>query len=412
MRTLVAIAWRNVLRQRRRSLLTAGAMGIAVAFLMVVLALTEGMYGQMRDVLVTRNLGHVQVHPEAWPGRRQLHDAFEDVDALVADLEERPGVRAVAARLYGNALLGSAARTDGAQLVGVDPAREDAQRALSEDVVAGGWLPASAEGAVVLGADLADRLSVAVGDELVAVTQAADGSLGNELFTVTGVVRTGSPSVDRAGAFLHRADLSRLLALDDRAHELVVLGTDDGHDTVKALAAALRPVLDGRAALVRTWWEVDPGLFQLFQMQGVSTWILIGFFFGVSAIGVINTLLMSVFERTRELGVMRAIGMRPRQLVALVVLESTMLAVLAVVGGAALGVVGDVLLVTQGIDFTVGGQGYEMGDMTFDPIIKGRVTLASVWQPVVGVLLFSLLAAVWPALRASRLKPIDAIREV
>jgi ABC-type lipoprotein release transport system permease subunit len=411
MPVLVAMAWRNVLRNPRRSLLTAAAMGIAVAFLMMVLALTAGMYGQMRDVLVTRSLGHVQVHHPDWPGRRQLFDALQDVDATVAALEGDPAVVRVAPRLYGNALLGGKDRTEGAQITGVDPAREDAVRGLAEDVVEGAWLAEAPAHAAVLGADLAERLELHVGDEVLAVTQAADGSLGNDLYRVVGLVRTGSPSVDRAGAFLHRADLAELLALPDRAHELVIVGRDDSDAGVAALATEVRRVLGDRTALVRTWSEVDPTTAQLFGMQEFGSWLMVGFFFAVSAVGVVNTLLMSVFERTREIGVMRAIGLRPRQVVLLVVLEAVMLAGLAIVVGGALGAVGDAALVHVGLDFSVGGKGYNVGDMTFDPVVHGRVTPDTVWKPVLGVLVFTVAAAVWPAVRAARLRPSAALRE-
>lgn len=403
------MAWRNVLRNRRRSALTAAGMALAVTICAAMMTFTNGMYGQIRDVLVTRTLAHVQVHHPEWPGRRRGHDVVADADAALAALDGLPEVRAATLRVHGSALLGAGERTEGAQLLGVMPAREEAIRDIARRVVDGAWLADAPGAGVVLGKDLARRLGVRPGDTIVAVTQAFDGSLGNELYRVTGIVASGNPTLDRGTAFLHVADLRALLAMGPAAHELVAVAHGDDDATIEALAGAVRGAVPG--PLVRTWWEVDPTTATLFGLQLFQSVLLMGFFYGISAVGVVNTLLMSVFERTREIGMMRALGMRPGEVVRLVVAEALLLAVLAVAAGLVGAALLDAYLVVYGIDISVRGEGFAMGEMTFDPIIRGRVTVDSLVQPVVGVFLFSGFAAVWPAWRAARLQPIQAIRE-
>lgn len=408
---LLALAWRNLLRNRRRSLLTASGMAAAVVVCSAMMTLMEGMYGQLREALIDRQIGHVQVHHPDWPTKRDGHDTIGEVDAVLTRLEALPGVRHTSARVFGSALLGSDTVTEGVMLTGVVPAREGSVRDLSKGVTAGAWLPDVAARSVVLGADLARKLEVEVGDELVAVTQAMDGSLGNELYTVGGVVVTGNPMLDRAGAFLHADDLRSLLALGHEAHEIVVVGSTDEREEVEALSTAVRGALAEAPALVRPWWEVDPTISTLLGMQQITSWIMLGFFFGISAVGVVNTLLMSVFERTRELGVMRALGLRPGELVRLVLLEALLLGALAVGVGLVLTAFVDAWLVTQGVNMAVEGKGWSVGAMTFDPVVKGRVTVASIVEPVLGVFFFSVLAGLWPAVRAARLEPVAAMRE-
>lgn len=406
---ITAMAWRNLLRQRRRSLLTAIAMGVGVALCMMLLAFTEGMYGQIRDVLIDGNLGHAQVaHPE-WSTRRGLYDTLADAEALQRRIHEQVGVQGSTARLFGNALVGGKDTTRGAQLVGVQPGWEAKIRELDTKVVAGAWLGDTPGRQVVLGADLADELEVEVGGAVVAVTQASDGSLGNELYDVVGTIRTGSPAIDRAGAFVHLADLQTLLVLDGQIHELSVLGPDDGQASVDALVASIAPLLPAEA-VVRPWWVVDPSTAELLSMQTITTTIGMAIFYGLAALGVVNTLLMSVFERTREIGVMRALGLRPRQVVLLIVIESLLLAAVAVVGGGIIGGIGQAYLQIVGVDLSAGGKALQTGTVAFDPIIHARVTFGSVVKPVVGVFFFAVLAAVLPALRAARLDPIAAIR--
>ncbi|MCB9665133.1 MAG: ABC transporter permease [Alphaproteobacteria bacterium] len=411
MSTLLAMAWRNVFRNVRRSLLTATAMALAVAIVMGIGALQHGMFDQMRDLMIGEKLGHVQVQHPDYPVGRRLHDTVPEAGAVVEALEREPGVARVASRLFGSALLGTERKTEGVQLHGVDPVREDALRDISEKLTAGSWLGEAGAHGIVLGDELARKLEVQVGGELVAVTQAADGSMGNELYTVVGIVDTGSPSVDRAGAFLHRADLGELLVLPDQVHEIVVVARDHSDAALAVALEATQGAVGDREATVRSWKEVDPSTAQIFDFQAISQWILMFFFYGVSGVGVVNTLLMSVLERTREFGVMRAIGLRPTGVVALVVLEAVVLGTFAVLGGAVLGGLFDLYLVQVGVDFSVHGEGFAFGDLTMDPVVHAHVTPTNVWQPIAGIFGFSVLAAIWPAVRAARIQTIDALRE-
>ncbi len=410
MRALMAMAWRNVLRNPRRSMLTAVAMGIGVCLCMNMLALTDGMYAQMRDILVTRTLGHVQIHHPDYPGVRSLHDTLPDLPALTAQLDALPSVAGVSVRLYGNGLVGGADTTTGAMLVGIDPRREADMRRLDTKIRQGRYLPETPEGGILIGVDLADKLEVELGESIVVVTQAADGSLGNELYEVLGTFAVGSPMLDRGGAFLHINDLAELLVLPDQAHELTLVGHDDDDASIAAMRAEAVAALADDEVVVRTWDEVDPASAAMFGMQAASNFVLTFIFLGIAAIGVVNTLLMSVMERTREFGVMRALGVRPGELIQLVVMESLVIAVFATLAGVTLGALGDIWLVTQGLDLRVQGVAYTMGNMTFEPIIYGEVNATNVLVPVVGVFICSVLASLWPAWRAARLRPVDALR--
>jgi ABC-type lipoprotein release transport system permease subunit len=410
MRALASIAWRNVLRYPRRTFLTALAMGLGVMLSMVMMTLTDGLYSQMRDVIVTRTLGHVQVHHPDYPGRRGMYDTIEDASTVVDALRELDESVAVTTRLYGNALLGGEERTEGVQLIGIEPAGEIGMRKLDTKVLQGAFLGAEPGNGILLGVDLADKLEADIGDTVVAVTQAADGSMGNELYEVRGVLRVGSPMLDRSGAFLHVEDLANLLALQGSVHEITVVGADDSNPSVATLASAVGGALADTELLVRPWQEVDPASAGIFGLQSVSNAVTMFFFLAVAATGVINTLLMSVFERTRELGVLRALGVRPRELVALVVFESVFIGFLATAGGMLLGLAASGWLIVQGLDLSVDGEGISSGAVTFDPVIYGELNVATVVGPVVGVFVMAVLASLWPAWRAASLQPVEAMR--
>ena len=182
--SIAAIAWRNLWRHKRRSLITAGAMSMGVGFCMAIMAYTTGMYAQMNRLMVDEMTGHVQVHHPAYPGSRKLHDTIPE--ELLQRSKTAEGVRAASARLFGAALVASENSTTGAQIIGVVPTDEAGLTAVSRTMRTGAYLGPEAGHEVIVGVELADKLGLELGDELVIVTQAADGSMGNDLFKVAG----------------------------------------------------------------------------------------------------------------------------------------------------------------------------------------------------------------------------------
>ncbi len=409
MRFLFNVAWRNLWRHRRRSLLTASAMGVGVAMCMAMLALTDGMYLKMFDVMVTDAIGHIQVHNADYPRSQQLHDTIEGGEALLTEtLDGNPALHASTGRLFAFGLLGSDNTSAGTRFMGVDPVREAAVSGIPRHIKAGRWLEGTTPGEVVIGTGLADTLEAKVGDELVLITQAADGSLGNELLTVVGLARTGNTAMDRGGAWMPLTELQSVLALEGQLHEVVTIVKDP--DEIAVVADGLRASTpDG--LLVRPWFEANPQAAEMLGSQDVGKGIMLFIVFTVASLGVLNTMLMSVFERTRELGVLRALGLARSRLMGLVIVESVLLATISSAGGLVLGGLLDLYLVTTGINMAGNSDGVSFGGVTFDPIIKGDVQPGGIVLTLACVFVVSLLASIWPALRAANLEPVDAMRQ-
>jgi len=407
-RFFLAVSWRNLWRHRRRTLITAAAMGLGIAMCMASIVLQDGMYAQMFDVMVTDSLGHVQLHHPDYPGKKRAHDTLKA--EVVAPLKSLDGVVEVAPRLFSFALAGGAEKSAGAQLVGVSPADEAGLTGIHEKMELGAWLADEPSLQAVVGVELADDLGLGVGDELVLVGQDAFGGMANDLFKVVGIARTGQTALDRTGVWLHLTDLQVFTAMEGQIHEVLVVGDDV--DGAADLKAQVDGVAETKDALVRSWDEANPQAAQMMGMQDAAAFIMLGIVLSVAALGVLNTMLMSVFERVREFGVLRAIGLAPRQLMVLVILESMLLATVAACFGLVMGGALDAYLVFVGIDFSVdGGKGLSYAGMTLDPIVRGVVRPQGIVITVVAVYVVTLLAAVWPAIRASRLEPVQAMRE-
>ena len=408
MSTLIAIAWRNLWRHKRRSLITATAMAVAVAMCMSLIAFTDGMYGKMFEIMVDQQLGHVQIHHPDYPGTRQMVDSIPEAEATLKAIEGTERALGATGRLNGFALLGGSKKSTGAQLQGLEPGRELPLTHVDHRIVQGRYLASDPAHEIVLGTGLAEELSLAVGDEVVAFTQSADGSLGNDLYTVVGLSSTGNAAMDKGGAWMHLADLQELLVLPDQVHSIMVLSRDA--DDLVAFKDVLKGVVP-EGTEVQTWSEASPQTAELMGMQSFASLFMLGIVFAVASFGVLNTMMMSVFERTRELGVLKAIGLRPTQMVSMVLWESVFLAALAGGIGLVFGGLLDLLVVYVGFDMSAGSpDGFEIMGVRLDPIIYGEVTPFSLFAPISALVGVSVLASVWPAWRAARLQPVEAIR--
>lgn len=408
---LFQVAWRNLWRQGRRSLITASAMAIGVALCMFMTAFADGMYVKMFDVLVSQKLGHAQVHHPDYPRTKILHDTIPDGDALLAEIDALPETEAATARLFSYGLLASSETSTGGQLLGVQAEREQKVRDIDSDIVEGSF--DISEGRAVVGKGLAKTLEIGVGDELIVIVQAADGSMGNELYEVSGVFSTGAAALDRAGAFVSLEALQQVAALPDAIHEILVLTQDP--EGSEALANAIKGLPDADDVLVRPWFEADPTTYDMMQLQDAGMFMMLFFVFALASFGVLNTMLMAVFERTRELGVLRAIGLGRGQLMALVILESCFLGLLAITFGGVLGGLLDWWAVTQGVPMGAGVEqmdGFEYQGVSFGSRIYGVVRPEGVVITLSMVFIVCVLASLWPAWRAAHLRPVEAMREV
>ena len=406
---LWSVAWRNLWRQRRRSLITAFAMATGVALCMSMVAFTDGMYTDMFEVMVEQQLGHVQVHHPDYPAKGLVFDTLKDRGARLAQIDALPGTVAASPKIVGFALLGGESKSAGGQVVGIDPARDKLVTPLHGRIEEGSYLSDTVGHEMIIGHKLAEDLEVGLGDAVVAVTQATDGSMGNDLYTVVGIYRTGDVAMDNNGAYIHIDDAASLLALQDQAHGISVL--TDHADHVEAFAEELRAAVASDTVQVQAWWEASPATAEMMGLRDATVFVMLGIVFTVAAFGVINTMMMSVFERTRELGVLRALGLRPGKLVWLVVFESFFLAALASGIGLIMGGLLDWYTVVHRLDFSASmPDGFSFEGIMLDPVMHGEVRVLGVVAPVIAVFFVSILASLWPAWRAARLQPVTAIR--
>lgn len=415
MGTLVVIAWRNLLRGWRRSAVVLLAISVGLASCMLLVGWSQGLMRQMVDNAVSTTLGHLTVFAQGYRENPDVQRNLPDGgQAIAAALERFPGAHA-SPRLLGDGLLQSSRRSSRVVLVGVDPLREARVSIVAQALVAGN-LPRAATHAgsrrlpgIAIGAAMADRLRVKLGDKLVVH---APGEAGLGAFRVSGVFRTASSEFDRSHAYVRLEDAQRLLALPGRVTEVVALLDDaDGLLALQAFAAGeLARELPGVPADVLTWSEREPRMAAMLGLMANMTWIIYGAVFLAMAFGIANALLMMVYERIREFGVLRALGLQSSRLIALVVLESVVMTVAGALVGLAVGIPIVLWLGEVGLDLTRFAEG--LTEFGIGTTIYTRIEPRDVVLPVVVALITGVVAAVWPAWKAVRLRPAEAIRHV
>jgi len=401
---VLALAWRNIWRHTRRSLITVAAMALGAALCMPMMAFMDGMFEAIFDVAVTQSAGHVRVEHPDYPETRSMFDALEGADETIAALDALPEAKAVTRRAYGAGLLGSEEKTVGAELIGVDPAREGAVAPTENMLKEGAWL--SAPGQILLGHGLADELEVGLGGEVVIMTQAADGSIGAGAYEIVGLMQSANAMRDKQGAWMGLSDLQELLYIEDQVHEIVLIA-EGGKHSVGALRDQVAGEV-GDGGMVRTWSEAEPLMAEMLAMGEQQSWMMLGIIFFLAGFGVLNTMLMSVFERTRELGVMMALGARPGVLIRLIVTESVLLALVGAVAGGILGGILTYLLCTHGLDLGYGE--FDMAGIVFPDTIKGLFRAERAAAVLLSLIVVTVMASFWPAWRAARLQPVQAMR--
>ena len=398
------LAFRNILRQRRRSLLTALSMTGGYMLFTFSMSLLEGSWSNVVDIFTLDRTGHVQVHKDDYAKRPKIHKTIQDRARVEQALSAHEEVAGWAPRVYSAGLAYGSDKTSPAQIFGIDPELEPDVTRIRQKVTAGEYFDAApdADGyfKTMVGAGLARTLKLELGDELVLISSGADGSIANDIFIVSGIVGNAT-SFDRLGVYLPITVAQEFLSTGADVHEYALLARDK-HANEELAAELQAQLIDLK---VSTWQEIEATFYQTMQSDKQGNHFTMGLIVFIVFIGVLNTVLMSVLERTREFGVLKSIGCRPFDLIRLIFIETVMLAGF----GVALGFV---LILPVVIWFTEIGvvmdMSVDMGGVVFNTM-KGEMSAYVFLMPMGFMLATAALISLPPGLRAARILPRVAL---
>lgn len=460
------LAWRNLGRNRRRTAITGGAIVAGVSLCIAVGGLTDGLDADLVRSVTRMSMGDVQIHRPGYLEKHALAMTMDDPASAVRAAEAQPGVSAASLRVFGWGLATHANRSIGVQLFGVDPDREAGVTALPKSLVSGRWLPAaptpwperhalSAEEQALddelteqalqatldeidgkaatavkpvaaqtralmakvapvpaaplptlLGVRLAERLRVHPGDRISLLAQRSDGGTSNVTLAVAGVFRSGTEEIDQSRMVLHLTDLQRLLQLEGRVHEIALRVDARGRaaEVARALSGKLSPLS------VKSWDALRPDVIAMMRANDTLTRLILLSVFALAGLGVVNTMLMAVFDRRRELGVLGALGLRPWSVLVMVAEETVLLAGIAALVGLGAGVGLDLYLAHFGLDVSFVGS-FSLAGVGLQPVLHATIGARSLVTPVAVMVTLAALGSLFPAVLAARVQPAAAMRE-
>ena len=402
---LVRLAWLNTYRQKQRTAITAGTIAICTMLLILLFALSQGFVTHSIENFTASYTGKLQAHGEEFRDTFDFYTPVENVEELKQAAKDI-GLDA-APRSFGFGLVAAGNKSAGGMFIGMDPIAERQGFRMPGHMQAGEFVSDSAQGQAMIGSLLAVNLEVEPGDELIALVQAADGSMGNMLYRVSGIFAPVGDEFDRSTIMLHQQDFDDLFYSQGLIHQVAFNGPAD--TDLLAAKQALQKVAPKTE--IMTWQELYVTLALMSEMM-TSYMLVFAFIFGIgAAIGVLNTLLMASYERMHEYGIMKAIGTTAPRLFAGTMLEGLMIGLLGSIVGGLISLPIVIWLQDTGLDISQWMDTMNVMGVNFDPIWRADLTLEPFLMVPAVMLFLSLLAAVYPALLVSRLNPTEAMRE-
>ena len=404
---MMRLAWRNVWRNRRRSLINAAAMGFGLAAIMFGQSLILSLQVQLIEKATGSITGHVRIQ-RGDVDESKFPDKFMiDPEPGARLLEKDPRVSVWGRRIQTTGLISAPNASLGALICAVEPEKERLLTDMATYIKEGTYLDADGKG-IVMGRKIATRLDVRLGEKVVLMAQAADGSMGAEAFRVVGLHETGSESFDGQIVWVPLKAMQEMLARPGQANQLAARLKDitQADAVAQELDAALGP---GNVRAI-TWKAIDREIISVQAFQNAILSVVLVIVFAIVALGILNTQLMSLFERVREFGVLMSIGARPGWVVRLILAESLLLGLVGAAFGAMLGAVLIGTFGRYGLHLPLGEA------LSYFLPFPSVIYMHPSWRlhalACASLFVITLLAALPPALRAGRLKPAEALRHV
>lgn len=410
MKLLLKLAWRNVWRNKRRSLLTILAIFFAAFLTIVVVGMQDGTWEYSVRTSVSMLSGFLQIQREGYQDNPSLQLMFPFDENLENILHDDPAVTGYAPRIYADGLITFSDNSYGAAIFGIHPVMEKSISRFHKRIIEGKFITPDNTDEIVIGERLMRNLRVAVGDTVVIIAQGSDGSMGNMKYRIGGALRFGAEEIDMMTVLMHIEEVQELVVMYGNVN-VVAIGIDDLRAVHRVRDRLQRAIEQEETALltVLTWEEVMPDLKEAMEFDKISGWLFYLLLVIIVAFGILNTLMMSITERFREFGVILAIGMKQRTLISLVVLETILLVLVGLIVANIAGYVVNYYFYHNPI--VLGG---ELADVYayygIEPLIAWVKYFSININTSLMILGVSFFVGIFPVIKVMRLEPLKGIR--
>jgi ABC-type lipoprotein release transport system permease subunit len=400
------IAFKNVWRNKVRSLIVIIAITLGLSGGLVTVSIITGMVDQKVRMGINNEVSHIQIHDPEFLKNFDSRYRFSRPDSLAGIISKLPSVKAVCIRTRITGMAASPNSAAGVQIIGVNPMQEKKVFSLYTTIPdsAGQYFTDGRKNQIIIGRKLADKLKIRLKSKIVIRFQNTDGDLNEAAFSVKGIFQTANTMFDETNVFVKKSDLDQITGSDNGIQEIALILFDI--DKLPVTQAALKSKLPGLQ--VQNWMELRPDMGMVTTAIAIEVYIILGIILFALAFGIVNTMLMIVFERTRELGMLMAVGMSKSRVFRMIMLETVFLTIIGGIIGMALSATLIAVFHRHGIDLSAFSKG--LGAFGFDPRIYPFIKRELYINLSVMILCTGVLSAVMPARKALKLKPVEAIR--
>lgn len=406
MKTIIVVSWRNVWRNKPRSLTILMAIAVGLWGGIFATSISAGMMKQRFTSSIETQVSHIQVHNPQFLKDDNIRYGISRAGEIERFLAKDSAVKAFSSRTLVSGMIATATQSKGVRILGINPVQEAATTRLSSTIIDGYYLSAGGRNPILIGKKLADKLKLKTGSRIILTFTDTEGEIVSASFRVQGIIRTNHSMLDETQVYVRQNDLQSLTGGRAIVNEIAVLLHD---------LAQVTPMVEAISGQfpeneIRFWGQLSPDLLYMNEMAGASLMVLLVIIMLALAFGLLNTMLMTVFERTRELGMLMAVGMNKIRVFAMILLETTFLTITGALAGGILSGVTIYVTSRNGIDFSgVGGD--TLSDYGISAIVYPELFPGFTGNIVILVLITSVLSALYPALKALKLKPSEAIRQ-
>ena len=402
---ILSVSWRNIWRNKTRSLVIITAIALGIFAGVYTIAFMYGWINQKIESVINTEMSHIQLHQPEYLETNEVHDFIPDIVSLRNEILGMDSVKAVSARVIATCMVASAETGSGVQLVGIDPENEMLVTNIHKKIVEGEYFNGVKRNPIVIGEKLAQKLKVKVRSKIVVTITEMDGTLTGGAFRVAGIYRTSNTTYDEMKAFVRAEDLRRLLNINPTAgHEIAVVVDKNGMEL--PIAEKLKAKYAGLQTL--TWTKLVPEMELMNENINLMMYIFVVIILLALGFGIVNTMLMVIMERVKELGMLMAVGMNRVRVFGMIVTETIFLSLTGGVVGIVLALATIAITAKTGIDLSLWAQG--LNSAGFDAIIFPTIGIDSVIVVTILVIITGLLSALYPARKAINLNPAEAIR--
>jgi ABC-type lipoprotein release transport system permease subunit len=409
---IIKLAWRNLWRNKRRTLITISSICFGLVLAIVFIGLGDGTYGTMIDSAARLGSGHVTLENPGYRKALLTRLTLQSIDEAVKRFEGIKEIEGWAPRILGQAMLSTSYGSVGAAFIGVNPEQEKETTLFIDKIIEGTYLQDSEGRGTLIGKKMAERLKVSIGSKMVITANNLNGEIAGELLRVVGIFKTGSKMID---GYIFQIPLNRarkLLGMSQEEVTQLAIFIENQRDTDRVIEKLKKNLSGLEKVAVLSWREIMPELASYVDLDGASNYILQIIIFTIIAAGILNTILMSVLERQFEFGVLLSLGMKPLNLLFLVLAESTLLGLLGVTVGTALGLACNQYFTVKGFDMTLfTRENIDISGIALDPVLHSDLYPDHLIIITVLVFLITIAVGIYPAVKAARSVPIEVLKK-